>query len=225
MPRGNLAQSVLAVAVALLQLTATHCAAQEARQDHTCTVDAAGILAIPEGSDGQNFDRAGWGFQAGGGFAVTPPPRLGSGWQWYVTSNYLYDRFKANAHALALAVAANPQLQNATAAHGDFSSVTLDVNPRLEFRGRYSVYAIGGFGWLRRGVNFNGANPGTLLQSSGPSLDRLSSNSGVFDLGVGINTKPRIFHGLMLFGEVRVYRGLAVNNGSTLVPISLGVRW
>jgi hypothetical protein len=29
----------------------------------------------------------------------------------------------------------------------------------------------------------------------------------------------------MVFLEGRVYRGMAVNGGSTLAPISLGIRW
>jgi hypothetical protein len=216
---------VLAFGLSLCLLSAQDCHAQDRQQDHSCTVDGAGIFAIPQGNDGQNFDKAGWGFQAGAGFAVTATLSRHPGWQWFITSNYLFDRFRANAHSLAEAVTANPQLQGATAAHGDFSAVTLDIEPRLEATQRRNFYAVGGFGWLRRGIGFNGANPGTLLQSSGPSLDRLSSNSGVFDLGMGLSSGPRVFHGLMLFGEARVYHGLAINSGSTLVPISFGVRW
>ena len=214
---------VVGIPVTLSLFLAVPCAQGQLQQDHSCTVDAAGILALPVGRDGENFDKAGWGFQAGGGWALGKV--RSTGWQWFLTGNYLYDRFKANAQALGQAKAANPQLEDASAAHGDFSAVTIDVNPRLNQGSRYSFYAITGGGWLRRAVNFNGVNPGTLQQSSAPSLERLSSNSGVFDAGVGVNVSPLKLRGLKLFGEVRVYHGLAINNGSTLVPISLGVRW
>lgn len=225
MPRENFARYAVAIAVAILWLPADRCTAQEPPRDHSCTADAAGIFAIPEGSDGQNFDKEGWGFQAGGGFAITPAPTLGRGWRWYITGNFVYDRFNANAKALAQAKSANSSVANATAAHGAFSAVTVDLNPRFVFNETHDLYAIGGIGWLRRAIGFNGANPSTLLQSSGPSLDRLASNSGVVDFGVGVSSGPRAFHGLMLFGEARLYRGLAINGGSTLVPISVGVRW
>lgn len=225
MPRKNLARYAVAIAAALLWLPANRGSAQEPPRDHSCTAHAAGIFAIPEGSDGRNFDKEGWGFQAGGGVAVRPAPAFGRGWEWYITGNYLYDRFNANANALALAKSANSSLTNATAAHGGFSVVTVDLNPRFGFNETHNLYAIGGIGWLRRAISFNGANPSTLLQSNGPSLDRLASNSGVVDLGVGVSSGPRAFHGVMLFGEARVYRGLAINGGSTLVPISVGVRW
>jgi hypothetical protein len=29
----------------------------------------------------------------------------------------------------------------------------------------------------------------------------------------------------MVYLEARVYHGLAINNGTTLVPVSVGVRW
>jgi hypothetical protein len=217
-------RSVVAVA-ALLLLLAIDCRAQEPSQDHSCTVDAAGAFAFPAGKDGHNFD-TGWGLQAGGGFAVSRNAGSGRGNSYYITGNFMYNKFKATAAALELAKTANPtQLANATSAHGAFSAVTLDPVVRHAFDRRLSVYGSGGFGWLRRGVGFNGANPATLLQSNGFTLDRLHSNSGVFDLGGGANFGLSKNGGLMLFAEARVYRGLAINSGSTLVPISVGVRW
>jgi hypothetical protein len=217
--------AIVAVATLVL-LLASSCRAQGQRQDHTCTVHAAGSFAIPEGNDRQNFDKAGWGFQAGGGFAVTRQTETDRGWRWFITSSFAYEKFKANAAALAQAKMSNPaQLSNATSAHGGFSAVTLDITPRYTFDHRGSFYLLGGFGWLRRGIGFKGVNPGTLLQSNGLTLDRLASNSGVFDAGIGSNHGLTKNGGVMLFVEARVYRGMAVNGGSTLVPISLGVRW
>jgi hypothetical protein len=214
------------VIAALLLLPTLNCSAQDQFQDHSCTVDAAGEFATPKGQDGKNFDKGGWGVQAGGGFAFTRPADSAHRWRWFITSNFTFEKFEATAAALSLAKASNPtQLASATSAHGDFTAVTLDLNPRFFVNRKLSVYAVGGFGWLRRGVGFNGANPATLLQSNGISLDRVASNSGVFDLGGGVNYGPRILHGAMLFMEARVYRGLAVNGGTTLLPFSLGIRW
>jgi len=210
--------------VGLLFLLAIDCRAQEQRQDHTCTVGVAGAFALPKGEDGGNFN-SGWGLQAGGGFAVLrTAERRGS--SVYITGNFMYEKFGATAAALEVAKNLNPtQLANATSAHGAFTTVTLDPTVRYALNRRFSVYGSGGFGWLRRAVGFNGANPATLLQSSGVTLDRLHSNSGVFDLGGGANFGLRKNGGLMVFTEIRVYRGLAINNGSTLLPLSLGIRW
>jgi hypothetical protein len=199
---------------------------QQPPHDHSCTVDAAGAFALPKGKDEQNFDKLGWGLQAGGGFAVTRSDEPDRGNSWYITGNFMYEKFKANAAALLAAEKANhTQLANATAAHGGFTTVTLDPTFRHAFSRRFGFYGSGGFGWLRRGIGFNGANPATLLLSGSISLDRLASNSGVFDLGGGTNFGPRKIGGFMLFAEARVYRGLAINNASTLVPLSLGLRW
>jgi hypothetical protein len=218
--------SAVAIGAALLVAMAISCLAQDPLQDHSCTVDAAGVFALPKGEDGQNFDKLGWGVQAGGGFEFFHSDNPGHGNSWYITGNFMYEKFKANAAALNAAKAANPgELGKATSAHGDFTTVTLDPTFRHAFNPRYGLYLSGGFGWLRRGIGFNGATPGSLLQSGSISLDRLASNSGVFDLGGGIDFGPRKFGGLMLFAEARVYRGLAINNASTLVPISVGLRW
>lgn len=210
---------------ALFPLLTIACRAQERFEDHSCTVDAAGAFALPAGKDGHNFD-TGWGFQAGGGFAVSRNAEPGRGNSYYITANFMFEKFRATGAALDLAKTFNPmQLANATSAHGAFSAVTLDPSARHAFNRRTSVYGLGGFGWLRRGVAFNGANPATLLQSNGITLDRLASNSGVFDLGGGANFGLSKNGGLMLFAEARIYRGLAINSGTTLVPISLGIRW
>ena len=214
---------VIAGAVQLL-LMATCCLAQELPHDRSCTVDAAGIFATPEGQDRDNFNRGGWGFQGGGGFAITRQAEPNRGVRWYLTGNYLYDKFRVRKSALAGAIAQEPQITGAVSAHGSFSAITFD--PTLRYtRGRYGFYGVGGFGWLRRGIGFNGANTVPPLFPNGSSLARVSSNSGVFDFGVGFNFAPGWLHGWMLFTEGRVYHGTAINSGSTLVPISLGVRW
>jgi hypothetical protein len=184
----------------------------------------SGSWAIPKGQDGHNFER-GWGFMAGGGFAFTRIPRT-RGFSGYVTSHYMYEQLAATTGALGQVKMLNPtQLAAATSARGSFSAVTIDPTIRFaEFRW-LSWSASGGFGWFRRGVVFHGANPATLLESSSASLDRLHSNSGVFDVGGGPNIRLTKNGGLMLFSEIRWYKGAAINSGTKLLPISVGVRW
>jgi hypothetical protein len=214
----------VALGAAFLVVIAVRCGAQEAVQDHSCTVGAAGIFATPEGEDRQNFSHGGWGFQGGGGFAITRPAEPNRGVRWFLTGNYLYDKFRVRKSALAGAILQEPQIDGAVSAHGSFSAITFDPTLRYS-RGRSGVYGVGGFGWLRRGIGFNGASAVPPLFPNGSSLARVSSNSGVFDFGLGFNYTPRWFHGSMLFTEGRVYHGTAINSGSTLVPISFGVRW
>jgi hypothetical protein len=213
------------LAATALPLLALDGCAQEPSQDHSCTVNISGSATIPSGKDGTNFE-TGWGIQLGGGFGLVRSTRAGRGNDFYLTVNFMYDKLRATSAALAEAKAADmKQLASATSAHGNFSAVTLDPTLRHHLSIRTSLYLSGGFGWFRRGVSFNGANPATLLQSNGITLDRLAANSGVFDLGGGVNFGLTRNGGLMLYAEARVYRGLAVNSGTTLAPLSLGVRW
>ena len=199
--------------------------AQESVHDHSCTVSAAGIFATPEGKDRDNFSHGGWGFQAGGGFALTRQRETNHGHSWYLTANYLYDKFRVRKSALSATIAKEPALATATGAHGDFSAVTLDPTFRLSLSRYFSVYLSGGFGWLHRGIGVNGVSMVPPLLPSSSSLGSFSSDSGVFDFGMGLNYSPPSFRGLMIFVEPRVYHGTAINSGSTLVPISVGVRW
>jgi hypothetical protein len=214
--------AVVAVAAVLFFLTIdSH--AQERRQGDSCTVDFAGSLAFPKGEDGHNFEN-GWGLRAGGGVAVWRP--RGRSDSYYATFNYMYEHSKATTAALEAAKTANPmELANPTSAHGAFSAVTFDPTVRYALNRRLSLYGVGGFGWFRRGVSFNGANPATLIQSHGVALDRLSSNSGVFDFGGGANVRIWKDRGARLFAEVRWYHGTAINSGTSLLPVSLGIRW
>jgi hypothetical protein len=215
--------AVVVLAV-LMSLMAIECVAQELPHDRSCTVGAAAIFTTPEGQDRQNFNHGGWGFQAGGGFAVSGQAEPNRHLGLYLTGNYLYDKFRVRKSALLAAIPKESEITGAVQAHGSFSAITFD--PTLRYtHGLYSVYWVGGFGWLRRGLGFNGANPVPPLFPNGTSLDRVVSNSGVFDFGMGINFAPRRWHGLMVFTEGRFYHGTAINSGSSLVPVSVGLRW
>ncbi len=220
----NVSRGGVRVFAAVLFLVAIHCYAQEQRQDHTCTVDASGSFVVPKGQDGPNF-QSGWGIRTGGGFTFTAIPRR-RGFSGYLTANFMYEQLGATAAALKTAKMLNPtQLATASSAHGSYSAVTIDPTVRFAMSRRIGLYGSGGFGWFRRGVVFHGANPATLLQSSSASLDRTASNSGAFDIGGGANLGLTKNGGLMVFTEVRLYKGAAINSGTKLLPLSVGVRW
>jgi|HubBroStandDraft_5_1064220.scaffolds.fasta_scaffold37440_2 hypothetical protein len=200
------------------------CGAQEARQDHTCTIDFGGSAFQPIGKDGKNFDTA-WGIQVGGGFAVWRSERYRPRYGFYITGNYLYGRYPATPAALTVAKTQEPSLSNATSAVGNYSSITIDPTFRFRFNSKVSGYVSGGSGWLHRGVAFNGATEVTLLHAHGPTLARAASNSGVFDGGGGLNFTPGWMKGFMPFIEWRIYRGTAINDSTTLMPMSVGIRW
>jgi hypothetical protein len=225
MPIHNVHRCAVFAAVFLISFVAAVCSAQEPVRDHSCTVSAAGIFATPEGEDKDNFNHGGWGFQAGGGFAVTRQAEPDRGHTWYLTFNYLYDRFRVRKSALGEAIATDQQLAGATSAHGGFSAITFDPTFRWTRNGHTSLYWSGGFGWLHRGIGFNGVSMVPPLLPNSSSVGGVASNSGVFDFGMGINYAPRSFRGVMLFTEGRLYHGTAINSGSTLVPVSIGVRW
>ena len=204
------------------------CKAQAARadgqrQDHSCTVDAGGSYAIPKGLDGKNFEN-GWGVRGGVGVALWQTKEK-RGWSVFLSSHYNYDKFRAMKEALATAKMDNGQLDAATSAHGGFTAVTLDPEFRYAVDRRLNFYGSGGFGWFRRTVDFEGVNPGTLTQPDVGSFGRVASNSGVYDIGGGVNVGRKRSGGLMIFVEGRVYHGAAINRSSTLVPVSAGIRW
>jgi hypothetical protein len=157
---------------------------------------------------------------------VWRPSEAGRGADLYLTGNFMYDKLNATSAALTQAKTASAtQLASATAAHGGFSTVTFDPTVRYHLNLRTSLYVSGGFGWFRREIGFNGANPAILTESNSITLDRSTANSGVFDLGGGFNFGLTPKGGLMLYAESRVYRGVTVNNGITIVPLSVGLRW
>lgn len=216
---------VLVMAAIFVSTTATNCRAQDVQRGLGCTVDAAAIFTTPEGQDRENFNHGGWGFQGGGGIQITHQAGTKHPHEWFLTVNYLYDKFRVRKSALEAVMTKDSQFATATSGHGDFSSVTLDPTFRLGLTRHSSLYWSGGFGWLRRGIGLNGVSGVPPLLPGSSSLGGARSNSGVFDFGMGVNYAPRSFRSLMLFAEGRVYHGTAINSGSTLVPVSVGVRW
>jgi len=202
---------------------------QDAPQDHSCTLSGGFLATLPKAGDSQNFVTYGWGFKAGGGFAVTPTPLYGHVPQWFLTGDYFFTKIDATAAALSNA---NPRVTGATTAHASYSAFTLDITPRVPLYERSrspltrpNLYGVLGFGWLRRGIEFNGPNSNSLINPGNPALARTASDSGVFDAAFGVTLAPARMHGLGVFVEGRMYHGLAINNSTLLVPLAAGVRW
>lgn len=205
------------------------CPAQDDFAFHSCTASLGGGWTPRTGTDASSLD-AGWNFQAGGGFSAwshqTPDHRW---WAAFITANFTFDRMPVTPAALQQARILNPAnigLLQATSARARFFSTTLDPTLRIPITPKVSLYALGGFGWFRRSLEFTGvSSQGALLQPGSPAVFGSGGNSGAYDFGGGIDYRPWKRVGLMFYAEARFLRGLAVNNASTLVPLSAGVRW
>jgi len=167
MAHGSKLSCGVIVAAGVLLLITAQSYGQDVRQDHSCTVDVAGSWVIPKGEDGRNFERD-WGLRGGGGFAAFWHVPAIRGPSFFFTLNYMYAHLQARPSALK--VANTTESTSAVSANGSFSAVTFDPTLRYLFTPRVSIYGSGGFGYFRRGVELEGANPATLLQSSSASL-------------------------------------------------------
>lgn len=204
------------------------CFGQDASSFHSCTLSAGAAWTELEGAERSNFN-AGWkDFQAGGGFAVVSPSSSRN-WSAFLTGTFLFDQLDIKQSALQLARTLNPTnigLLEATAGKAKFNSATLDLIFRFPVKDPVAFYAFGGFGWLRRDLNFTGVSgEGALLQPGGPTVFGSGGDSGAFDAGGGINVRIPHAKGFAIYLEARVLHGLAVNHETTLLPISAGFRW
>lgn len=115
---------------------------------------------------------------------------------------------------------------------------TLTVDPKFTLPfWNGSFYVLGGGGWLRRTVQFTQPTVaqtvvfdpwwgyyGPVLVPANQVLGSVSQNAGVWDVGGGYNFRlPRT--NVKLFLEARYYSGLTSNTHTTIVPITLGLRW
>jgi len=115
--------------------------------------------------------------------------------------------------------------------------VTADPTLRLPLGRGFSAYVLAGGGYLRRTVEFT--QP-TLARTVifdpwwgyfGPALvpvdvvlGRVVSNSGAFDTGGGLNI-PLPRNQTKIFVEARYFKGFTSNTNTTIVPITVGIRW
>ena len=219
----------LFVSAAALCVTAMVClppriAAQSAPDSRPITI-GAGIMAAPGIDTGF---QTGWGLLAGGGFGVGQPSHRRH-WRLFLMANFVYEDLGVSQTALNDAKSMNPTntaLQQATGARARFYSATFDPTFRYALKRRISIYGLGGFGWLRRSIDFSGeSSGGILLEPSGPSVLSFGGNSGAVDAGIGLNILLRGPDSAIFFVEGRYLHGLAVNRAASLAPISVGFRW
>jgi len=224
---------VAALGLAALFAVPRNCLAQATGQCgspyfESCTLNAGGGWAPVSGKDSNSLN-SGWDFQAGGGVIMTGGAPT-SKWSWIVNANFMFDQLQVSQSALQETKTLNPTnlgLQQASSATGKFYSATLDP---LTFRRRVNsavnVYMFGGFGWLRRSVDFAGVSvQGPLLQPNGPTVFGSGGNSGAYDAGGGASFHPHWLGPLKLYAEGRLLHGLAINRSTTLLPVSVGIRW
>jgi hypothetical protein len=190
---------------------------------HWCTLNAAAGYSAVTGKDGSNLSGQ-WDFQAGVG-ATWEKAKT---WNWFLNVDYLYAQAAVKSAALAEAKILNPTdvgLLTATGGTSRFNVVALDLTVRYQTSRSAEIYAFGGFGLFRRQVDLTGvSDQGALLQPGNPSVFLRNSNSGSVDGGGGINFRRK--NGWAIpYVEVRVVHGLAVNKTTTLVPLSVGLRF
>jgi Outer membrane protein beta-barrel domain len=192
-------------------------------QKDSCTFSAGGGRTSTAGKDGNSLN-AGWNVQADAGFK---PSRFGKVTLYWINVNFMFDELDVSQTALQTARTLNPTnvgLLAATSGRAKFYTVTDDITIRASVNPRLDVYAFGGFGLLRRTLDFSGsASLGSLIQPASPTVFGNVGNSGGFDAGGGVNFKLRA--GWKVYAEGRVVHGIGINSGSTLLPISAGIRW
>jgi len=202
-------------------LTAPQASAQEEADARPITFGFGGMKTL-------NVDsglKGGWDLLGGAGFAVTRWSHHRD-WRLYLTGNFLFEHLGVGADALQTTKSLNPGLQGAIGANARFYSATFDPTFRFCSKNRVSGYVLAGGGWLRRSIDFTSASSqGALLQPSLPSIVSKGASSSTVDGGGGVNVRLGGPSGPLLFGEARYLRGLSINRTTTLVPISIGIRW
>jgi len=206
------------------------------------TFFAAGDLTA-NGGPSSGLDRARGG-EAGLGRAILAQPRERRQdacytpirpWTVLIQSNFLYNQSGVERSAIQQAVVTNPEnvsLVGAVSGKGKFYSWTLDPTLQVLTTNYGRLYLFGGAGWFRRTIEFTGLpSEGSLIQTSNPSIFGHGGNSVGVDAGFGMDWgRPRQrdmtrLSDLRFYFEVRWVRGLAINQGTTLVPVSAGIRW
>ncbi len=156
-------------------------------------------------------------------------------WTFLVETNFLYNQSALEHQGVVQAILMNPQnveIIGAVSGTARYLSWTLDPTFEVLLSDNVRVYFFGGSGWFRRTIDFTAAaSEGTLLQASAPGVFGQDGNSAVVDGGFGfdvgrsrVDKHPRLSD-FRFYWEVRAIHGLAINHGSTLVPVSAGIRW
>lgn len=215
------------MAVLAVVLAGTNVWAQNDETYQRFTVGAGGGFTPVTGAQAGQWD-PGHHIEAGGGYFFNA--NLG------VTGNFLFS-------SMGLSSA---ELSRLNQINGSANVIGLTADPTFRFHiGRgLSAYVLAGGGYLRRSVelthnstaqavNIGGTqvtlDPGFAFfgpsQVTGtPIAVRTTESGGAFDTGAGVNLPlPRTR--LRLFVEGRYMRGFTGTSTTTIVPITLGIRW
>src|ERR1700733_4060119 len=209
----------LAVGIVLAAALTGLAMAQSEDQRHY-TINAGAGLTTIVGYDSGRLDHGG-NFQVGGGYFFNR--YLG------ITGNFMYNQLGITGQEL--------RLLNEPDGNARVYSLTADPTVRFPLRRGWSAYVLAGGGYVRRTVQFT--QP-TVAQTTvfdpwwgyfGPAfvpvnqiLGSVTSNSGAFDVGGGVNI-PLPNTSVHLYVESRYVKGFTSNSHTTVVPIVFGVRF
>jgi len=194
--------------------------AQSESDFHHATFNVGGGFTGITGRDADRLDHGG-NFQAGGGLNFSR--------YFSITGNFMFNQLGVTRSALT---ALNQPDGNARV-----YTFTADPTLRIPLGNRTSLYVLAGGGYLRRTVQFT--KP-TLAQTYiydpwfgfitpvvipvNQVLGSISSDAGVYDVGAGLNIAlPRTR--FRLYVESRYFHGFTSNSNTTIVPVTLGLRW
>lgn len=205
--RTALALTALGVPILLL--------GQEGEPAHHMTLSLGGGFTEPMGTIASNIDHGG-NFEANSGYFFDR--RFG------VTGTFLFSDGGIT----------RPTLNALNEPDGTARIYALTVDPtvRLPLRRGFVAYALAGGGYVARDLHFvkpvligysTRLMPFMLMPgyvSNGSIID----NSGGFDAGGGLNM-PSPWVSAKLFVEARFFKGFTSHLNTTVVPITVGIRW
>jgi hypothetical protein len=189
-------------------------------EDHHFTLNVGGGFTTVNGRDAGKLDHGG-NFQLGAGYDFN---RF-----FGITGNFMFN---------ALGITGS-ELLRLNVPNGDARVYTFTVDPTLTLplAQHWSVYVVAGGGYLRRTVEFTAPTVaqtivfdpwwgyfGPALVPVNQVLGSVSSNAGAYDVGAGINI-PLPVPRLHLFVEARYFHGFTEKTNTTIVPITVGLRW
>jgi opacity protein-like surface antigen len=220
MPNHSSVHRQLGFCVLLLVGSTATSFAQDEALDHPFTIHVGGGFTAITGHDAGRLDHGG-NFQAGGGHFFNH--YLG------ITGSFLFNQLGITRQEL--------NRLNQPDGNARVYMVTVDPTLRLPLPHGINVYVLAGGGYLRRTVEFTRPtlaqtvifDPwwgyfGSALVPVNQILGSVTSNSGAFDAGAGVNLPlPRTE--LKLYVESRYVHGFTSNSNTTIVPITAGIRW
>ena len=111
-------------------------------------------------------------------------------------------------------------------------ALTVDPTVRLPLRRGFVAYALAGGGYVARDLHFvkpvligySTKHMPFMLMPGYASNGSIINNSGGFDVGGGLNM-PSPWKPAKSFVEARFVKGFTSNLNTTVVPITVGIRW